>query len=219
MSNRSTARKLASDAVSAGRPLDWFDELYRIAEGDESAILWADMTVNPNLHDWLKREQVTGHGRRVAIVGCGPGDDAELLQTLGFTVTAFDISPTAIEWCRRRFPDSAVDYCVVDLFDMPPDWNSAFDLIVEVYTLQVFPMDLQQRALEALSALVADGGTLLVIARGRDDDDDPGSMPWPLRRRDLDALTSLGLSEVAFEDFIDQEDPPVRRFRAQYSKV
>jgi hypothetical protein len=65
---------------------------------------------------------------------------------------------------------------------------------------------------------VAPHGELLVIARGRDAGDPEGAMPWPLLRRELDALRAAGLTELSFEDFYDTEDPPVRRFRAHYRR-
>jgi hypothetical protein len=43
-------------------------------------------------------------------------------------------------------------------------------------------------------------------------------MPWPLTRDELAAARSLGLCEVLFEDYMDNEDPPVRRFRACYRR-
>ncbi|HZN61865.1 MAG TPA: hypothetical protein VFC90_05620 [Planctomycetota bacterium] len=43
-------------------------------------------------------------------------------------------------------------------------------------------------------------------------------MPWPLTRREVEALASLGLRERSFEDFRDDEEPPVRRFRACYAR-
>jgi hypothetical protein len=42
-------------------------------------------------------------------------------------------------------------------------------------------------------------------------------MPWPLTRHELDTLTQAGLIEVSFEDYFDNETPPVRRFRVLYS--
>ncbi|WP_313934260.1 MULTISPECIES: hypothetical protein [Nostocaceae] len=41
------------------------------------------------------------------------GDDAEAPAKLGFEVTAFDISPTAISWCQQWFPDSSVNYVIL----------------------------------------------------------------------------------------------------------
>ena len=55
----------------------------------------------------------------------------------GFRVTAFDLSPRAIAWARPRFPQ--VEFMAADLFAPPPDWNGAFDLVHECYTLQALP--------------------------------------------------------------------------------
>ena len=52
--------------------------------------------------------------QKALIIGCGLGDDAEALAKLGFEVTAFDISTSAIAWCQQRFPDSTVNYLVAD---------------------------------------------------------------------------------------------------------
>ena len=43
-------------------------------------------------------------------------DDAEALATQEYQVTAFDISPTAIAWCRERFPNTTVNYWSFDYF-------------------------------------------------------------------------------------------------------
>ena len=52
------------------------------------------MAVNPNLSEWTDFRKVKAHGKRALVVGCGLGDDAEYLAEQGFSVTAFDISPT-----------------------------------------------------------------------------------------------------------------------------
>ena len=41
-------------------------------------------------------------------------------------------------------------------------------------------------------------------------------MPWPLTAREVRALFD-GLELVSFEDYVDDEDPPVRRLRARVS--
>jgi hypothetical protein len=41
-------------------------------------------------------------------------------------------------------------------------------------------------------------------------------MPWPLTSRELNHFTEIGLQELSFEDFLDSEDPPARRFRVLY---
>jgi len=41
-------------------------------------------------------------------------------------------------------------------------------------------------------------------------------MPWPLTRGEVEAIAGDRLTLTAFEDFLDAEDPPVRRFRATF---
>ena len=125
---------------------------------------------------------------------------------------------TAIAATRKRYPDSSVEYVVADLFAPLAEWPRAFDFVLEVYTVQAFTGDLRARAIKKIAETVAPGGHLLVIARGRDESDDPGAMPWPLLRSELDPLPLLGLRELAFEDYYDEEEPPVRRFRATFQR-
>jgi hypothetical protein len=68
--------------------------------------------------------------------------------------------------------------------------------------------------MDQLAELVAPGGTLLVICRGREPDDDPGAMPWPLTRAELARFVDRGLREIRFEDYVDREG--TRRFRVEY---
>lgn len=62
------------------------------------------------------------------------------------------------------------------------EWNGSFDFVFESYTLQVLPADIRRKAIARISDLVAQGGKLLVITRGRESSDPEGNMPWPLTR-------------------------------------
>ena len=97
---RETSRNIAHDLISKGDVIGWFDQLYKSAEGDHLKIPWADRRPNKNLVSWLQRESSPGRGKSCVVVGCGLGEDAELLARHGFKVTAFDVSPTAIDWCN-----------------------------------------------------------------------------------------------------------------------
>ena len=218
MANRSLARQLAQESLTRGDALGWFETLYQRAQGDEAAIPWADMQVNPNLQAWADRERLAGAGRKALVIGCGLGDDAELLAALGFSVTAFDISDTAIQWCGRRFVDSSVEYQVCDLLSPPSAWNHQFDFVFEAYTLQVLTTELRALAARHIAGFVATDGTLLVVTRGREPEDAPGQLPWPLVRAELDGFETHGLTCVSFEDYVEDEHPPVRRFRAVYRR-
>ena len=134
------------------------------------------------------------------MIGCGLGDDAEELDGRGYDVTAFDISPTAIDWCRRRFPETRVDYRAADLLDLPREWSRAFGLVVEIITIQSLPLDLRDRAVKAIGNAVAPGGTLYVWCLGRADDEPVERRPWPVSRADLRILETGGLTRTAFSE-------------------
>lgn len=151
-------------------------------------------------------------------IGCGLGDDAEQLAAWGFHTAAFDISESAIRACRQRFPDSNVNYTTADLLTPPREWIGLFDFVLESYTLQVLPPHLRERAIACVATLVRDGGQLLIITRGREEQDAVGQMPWPLTRGELDKVKNSGLQELSLEDYFDVESPPVRRFRGLYKK-
>jgi len=214
--SRTRARELAKEFLDRGDPKGWFDALYIEAKGDESAIPWADLTPNPQLEEWLRDKN--GEGRTALVIGCGLGDDAEVGAARGFAVTSFDISPQAIAWCKRRFPNSKVNYVVADLLAPPSEWQNAFDLVVEINTLQVLPEELRTAAMKSTADFLAESGDLLVIARAREPEEDRGTMPWPLTRVELAEFEGLGLTQILFEDFLDDETPPVRRFRVHHRK-
>jgi 2-polyprenyl-3-methyl-5-hydroxy-6-metoxy-1,4-benzoquinol methylase len=210
---REQAQLFAKESFTKNDPTSWFEQVYTAAAGDPDHIPWADLKVNPSFATWAERENLSGEGKRALVVGCGLGDDAEAIAALGFATTAFDISETAIGWCRRRYPESTVNYLTADALALPDDWKHQFDFVFEAYTLQTLPMALRPQVISNLAQTLAPDGKLLLIARGRDPEDDPGSLPWPLMKSELEDFVRAGLTEVSFEDFWDQEDPPKRRFR------
>jgi SAM-dependent methyltransferase len=212
---RCHARRIAADSIARGDATGWFETLYAAAEQGTTTVPWADFAPYPRLVSALAG--LPGGGRAV-VVGCGLGDDAEHVASLGFATAAFDVSPTAIAAARRRFPRSTVDYVTADLLSPPRTWAGAFDLVVEVFTLQVLTGAARRAAVARLAGLVAPGGRLLVIAGARDEHEDPGELPWPLTRAEIESFHEYGLAEQSIVDFIDDEDRgPVRRWRAWFA--
>jgi ubiquinone/menaquinone biosynthesis C-methylase UbiE len=219
MTDRMRARELADEFLAQNKPLDWFDVLYQEAKGDSSQIPWADMQVNPNVAGCREEILPLKPNSSALVVGCGLGDDAEYLSELGYNVTAFDISKTAIGWCRQRFPQSKVEYVEADLLSLPADWNGRFDFVLESYTLQAVPDDLRPKGIESIARMSAGDGRILVIARGRDPEDAKGQMPWPLLRQEMSDFCRYGLREIRFDDYMEDETPPVRRFRSMFQRL
>ncbi len=113
---------------------------------------------------------------------------------------------------------------MADLHDLPREWRRAFDLVVEIYTIQALPLATRPRAIAAVADLVAPGGGALVVCRGRDDDAPAVGPPWALSRQDLAAFCAAGLREASFDDWREPPSPvtgepsTVRRFTAVFER-
>ncbi|MFL6469192.1 MAG: class I SAM-dependent methyltransferase [Pyrinomonadaceae bacterium] len=214
---RARARELAAGFAGQGDAFGWFDEFYKEAAGDNEQIPWADLEPNRFFRDWAERNGLKGEGRKALVVGCGLGDDAVYLDDLGFKVTAFDISPTAIEWAKRLYKDRDIQFETADLFQPFRGWLEAFDFVLEIYTIQPLPLEIRPNVIDAVASFVAPNGELVVVTRGRDDDEEPSELPWPLSKKDLMRFEENGLLQTDYEEVFEDEDgEPVRRFVIRY---
>ncbi len=102
---RENARAIAAKFAEQGDRLGWFEALYKEAAGNNEHIPWADLEPNRFFKAWAEKSGLKGDGSKALVVGCGLGDDAAYLKDRGFEVSAFDISPTAIEWAKRLYAD------------------------------------------------------------------------------------------------------------------
>jgi len=229
---RARTREIAAEFNERGDPLGWFEALYKESGGDTEKIPWADMAPNRFFKAWAESTGLKGDGRKAMVVGCGLGDDAKYLHDLGFKVTAFDISPTAIEWAKKVYGDADIRFVTADLFEPPPEWTQeknppahaggsdlggAFDFVLEIYTIQPLPIAMRPQTIDAVAAFVATGGQLVVVTRGREDDEETGDVPWPLSKFDLSRFEENGLVQTSFQDFVDEEDEQ-RRFIVTYKR-
>jgi len=209
--------KLARDHLDRGDATGWFEELYKTADGDIDAIPWLDLEPNRFLVEWDRGKIVDGSGKHALVVGCGLGDEALYLADRKYDVTAFDISPKVIEWAKQVHQESKIEFVVADMFEPPGDWIGAFDLVVEVYTIQALPLALRRESIDAIESFVKPGGELVVVQRLRTDEiDDPDGPPWALSRKELKRFEEQGLKEVEFETYLGDEDEPVERLVALY---
>lgn len=219
MTSRDEMRRFAAESLAQGDATGWFERFYQQADGDWDRVPWADRRSHPLLVAWLRTFTAAPTRKRCLVVGCGLGDDAEALASAGFEVTGADIAPTAVAAARRRFPRSGVDYLVADILQPPPAWTAAFDLIVEIFTLQALPPEPRHAAIRAMAGLVAPGGRIFVLCRARDASEPPGELPWPLTRDELALFEAEGLRATSVDIVLDDGTPPVRRFRAFFDRL
>ncbi len=180
----------------------WFDPLYSAADRDASAFPWAHMEPCP----WVVEFVADNPGPGAAcVVGYGLGDDAEAAARAGYVTTAFDVSEAALAWCRDRFPGSAVDY----LLGLSDHLIQAFDVVIEVRTIQSLPVSVRNEAIGATASLVAPGGVVLVVALARRDGSLPTGPPWAVSGEELRRFETRGLR---LESLATQDGHLVARF-------
>ncbi|MCT4622107.1 MAG: class I SAM-dependent methyltransferase [Schleiferiaceae bacterium] len=149
--------------INEGKPNDWFETLYSRSDESGEGVPWANMAPHPLFSSWLKVHPLNGNGKKALVVGCGMGDDAIALENLGFKVTAFDVAESAIELCKKRFPNTTVNFVQGDLLAGIPGWKHQFDFVLEIFTIQALPPKYEAKLIQHVSDFVAPQGELMVI--------------------------------------------------------
>lgn len=216
---RTRTREIQAEYAERGDSMGWFEALYKESAGDTELIPWADMAPNRYFQAWANKTGLRGRGKNALVVGCGLGDDANYLHDLGFNVTAFDISPTAIEWAKKLYGENEIRFEIADLFQPFRGWLGAFEFVLEIYTIQPLPLEMRPQVVDAVAAFVAADGTLVVVTRGRGDDEEPEIMPWPMSRRDLARFESNGLRQISFAEMPPENDDEPSRFVVEYKRL
>ncbi|MEV1171563.1 class I SAM-dependent methyltransferase [Nonomuraea sp. NPDC049784] len=204
------AIRLAAESLAEGDATGWFERLYAESASGDAIVPWDSRSPHYLLMEWAR----AGEGRAL-VVGAGLGDDAEHVAGLGYETVAFDVSESAVRLAQERFPASEVRYQVADLLEPPAEWRQAFDLVVEIMTVQALPEPLHPRAIAAVADFVRPGGTLLVIASGREEGGPAFAPPWPLTPSEIAAFAAGGLETGEVEDLRDGER---HRWRATFHR-
>jgi len=179
----------------------FFDKTYENADEDFTAIPWARLQPNNFLKEWLEKDRAYTKVKKGLVVGCGLGDDTELLQNSGYNVTAFDYADKAIEQCRNRHPNSNATYLQADLFELPKEWVNSYDFVFEAYTLQSLPNELRKEALYNITNVIKNSGLLLVVCfANKSESINPPGPPHPIRKDEIEWIKDLDFSIVHFEE-------------------
>jgi len=204
MDKRDQTRQRIQQQLQEGDFTGWFETLYSGADGDVDSVPWANNKSHPFFTQWVSQNNLQGKGKTALVVGCGLGDDADVLAQKGYDVTAFDISETAIKWAKDRFSNSDITFQTADLFNPPQEWHQAFDFVLEIYTVQALPQSLRDKAMQAVANFVAPNGQLLFICSGRDNHDEiPSGPPWAISQTEMEMLIHSGLTQQTFERVIE----------------
>ncbi|WP_432522259.1 class I SAM-dependent methyltransferase [Kineococcus sp. SYSU DK006] len=130
------------------RALAWCEEWNREHPWDHNA----------HHHAWIERHLPRRTGTALD-VGCGTGELVRRLAARADHVTGLDLDPTCIETARRLLTGHRnVDLRCDDL--LTADLPGGYDVVTALAVLHHVPFE---PALERLTALLAPGGTLLVL--------------------------------------------------------
>ena len=206
------ATRLGQRAVEDGEPTRWYDEVWSSAERDEIDMPWERDDAYPPLVDLLDAGDLPAPGRAV-VVGAGRGADAEELARRGWDTTAFDISPAAVRLASAKHAGSPVEYRVADLLDLPEDLVGAFDLVVEIFTVQALARSLRDRAVAGVRQLLAPGGHALVV-QFEDWPGRPEGPPWLLTRAEMESFAADDVELLSLDHAphpLRPDGPPIWR--------
>jgi SAM-dependent methyltransferase/3-polyprenyl-4-hydroxybenzoate decarboxylase len=138
-----------------------WEQLWSATPGDQ--LPWHTGTLEPPLADAIAARYA--QGRRLIDLGTGDGTVAIAAAAHGFAVTATDIAPSALGQARDR-ADRAGARAIVFVLDdaAAPRLPGGFDVAVDRGLLHVLLRDRWPGYAAAVTALVAPGGALLIVA-------------------------------------------------------
>ena len=99
--------------------------------------------------------------------------------------------------------------------------GSAFDLVIEIITVQALPDPPRHNAIANISRLVGLLGTSLVVAAAPGNDHTSSKLlpPWPLDEDEIKAFASDDLALKSIETVSLPDSPGSRRWQANFTEA
>ena len=113
-----------------------YDDRYR--QVHSASLCWFAETPSPIVYDTIRKFGILPTEKLLEI-GCGEGRDAHFLLNRGYDLLATDISPAAVEFCRREAPEYTDSFQVMDCLDT--DCSDRFDFIYAIAVVHMLVPD------------------------------------------------------------------------------
>ncbi len=124
-----------------------------------------------------------GFAGTVLDAGCGTGENALHVASLGLSVLGVDVAETALAMAREKADSRGIDveFAVADAFQLNRLGRS-FQTVMDCGLFHTFNADERSRYVASLASVTERGGTLYVLCFS---DEGPDIGPHPIRQEDL----------------------------------
>ena len=140
-----------------------------------------------------------GFGGAVLDAGCGTGENALHIASLGLSVLAVDVAETALAIARTKADDRGIEieFAAADAFQLER-LGRRFETVVDCGLFHTFDAEERPRYVASLASVTERNGTLHVLCFS---DDGPDTGPHPISQEELRAAfnRSKGWSVAAIE--------------------
>lgn len=139
-----------------------YEERYKTAHAH--GVSWACDVSTPIVMEVLEKYNIT-QTQRLLEIGCGEGRDSRCILEHGFQLTATDISQEAIAYCKKRMPQYAHHFRVLDCLSDRPEGKYDFIFAVAVIHMLV-PDEDRDGFYQFIHDCLAAGGVSLICTMG-----------------------------------------------------
>jgi bifunctional enzyme CysN/CysC len=98
-------------------------------------------------------------------IGCGNGRDAFYFSNDGHTVTAIDRSEAAIQSCKEKNKEDAIDFNSGTIIDFQNEFTEKFDVIYSRFVIHAMPLEEEIDLLNASYNFLKSDGKLFIECR------------------------------------------------------
>ena len=131
-----------------------------------------------------------GFAGAVLDAGCGTGENALHVASLGLPVVGVDVAETALAIARAKARDRGIEaeFATADAFELDR-LGRTFDTVLDCGLFHTFDGGERPRYVSSLASVTEHGGTLYVLCFS---DDGPDTGPHPVSQAELRAAFSPG---------------------------
>jgi SAM-dependent methyltransferase len=129
--------------------------------------------------------------------GCGSGENALHIASLGLPVLGVDVAETALAMARQKAVDRGIDaeFAAADAFHLER-LGRTFATVLDCGLFHSFDSEERPRYVASLASVIEQGGTLYVLCFS---DEGPDTGPHPVTKHELRAAFEDGWTVAAIE--------------------